>query len=264
MTSKVQKLQRASLNDPVKIEVSSKYKTVDTLVQNYLFIPEKHKETYLVYLLTQSAGNKIIIFTTTCNQSMKLALILRNLNFKAVNINGQLTQTQRLSALNKFKANERNILIATDVASRGLDIPEVDLVINYDIPQHSKDYVHRVGRTARAGKTGRAITIVTQYDVETFQKIEQLIGKKLDEYPGIDSKAALILTDSVVEATRLAALEMKSREGKKGKSVDGPDAEDDDDENNKDMKLFAKKNNFAHKKGFSGKQSFARKRPRKN
>lgn len=103
---------------------------------------------------------------------MKLALILRNLNFKAVNINGQLTQTQRLSALNKFKAGERNILIATDVASRGLDIPEVDLVINFDIPQHSKDYVHRVGRTARAGKTGRAITIVTQYDVETFQKIE--------------------------------------------------------------------------------------------
>lgn len=153
-------------------------------------------------------------------------------------------------------------MIATDVASRGLDIPEVDLVMNYDIPQHSKDYVHRVGRTARAGKTGRAITIVTQYDVETFQKIEQLIGKKLDEYPGIDSKAALILTDSVVEATRLAALEMKSREGKKGKAVDGPDAEDDDDETNKDMKLFGKKN-FAHKKGFNGKQSFARKRPRK-
>lgn len=91
MTSKVQKLQRASLNDPVKIEVSNKYKTVDTLVQNYIFIPEKHKETYLVYLLTQSTGSKMIIFTTTCNSSMKLALILRNLNFKAVNINGQLT-----------------------------------------------------------------------------------------------------------------------------------------------------------------------------
>ncbi len=92
---------------------------------------------------------------------MKLALILRNLNFKAVNINGQLTQMQRLNALNKFKSGERQILIATDVASRGLDIPLVDLVINYDVPQHSKDYVHRVGRTARAGKTGRAITIVT-------------------------------------------------------------------------------------------------------
>lgn len=108
MTSKVAKLQRASLNDPVKIEVSNKYKTVDTLVQNYIFIPEKHKETYLVYLLTQfTTGLKTIIFTTTCNQSVKLALILRNLNFKAVNINGQLTQTQRLNALNRFKSGER-------------------------------------------------------------------------------------------------------------------------------------------------------------
>ncbi len=90
-------------------------------------------------------------------------------------------------------------MIATDVASRGLDIPLVDLVINFDVPSNSKDYVHRVGRTARAGKTGRALTIVTQYDVETFQKIEQLIDKKLEEYH-VDSKAALILNESVVEA----------------------------------------------------------------
>mmetsp|Transcript_27079 Transcript_27079/g.26140 ORF Transcript_27079/g.26140 Transcript_27079/m.26140 type:complete len:215 (+) Transcript_27079:693-1337(+) len=186
MTSKVAKLQRASLNDPVKVEVSTKYRTVETLVQNYLFIPEKHKDLYLVYLLTQHSASKMIIFTTTCNQSLKLALTLRNLNFKAVNINGQLSQTQRLNALNVFKSNERNILIATDVASRGLDIPSVDLVLNYDVPSHNKDYVHRVGRTARAGKTGRAITIVTQYDVETFQKIEHLIGIKMQEVPGID------------------------------------------------------------------------------
>ena len=108
MTSKVQKLQRASLNDPIKIEVNTRYKTVDTLEQNYLFRPAKYKETYLVFLLTQFAGKKIIIFTSTCNQSLKLALMLRSLNFKAVNIHGKLTQQQRLNALNKFKANERN------------------------------------------------------------------------------------------------------------------------------------------------------------
>ena len=92
-----------------------------------------------------------------------------------MNLNGKLSQQQRLNALNRFKANDRNILIATDVASRGLDIPCVDVVINFDIPANSKDYVHRVGRTARAGKTGKAVTLVTQYDVEIFQKIETLI-----------------------------------------------------------------------------------------
>lgn len=112
-------------------------------------------------------------------------------------------------ALNKYKTGERQILIATDVASRGLDIPSVDLVINFDIPTNSKDYIHRVGRTARAGNSGRAITIVTQYDIEVLQKIESLLGKKLDEYKELDQKAALVLTDSVVEATRLANMELR-------------------------------------------------------
>ncbi len=87
------------------------------------------------------------------------------------------------------------------MASRGLDVPSVDVVINFDIPANSKDYVHRVGRTARAGKTGKAVTLVTQYDVEIFQKIETLIDQKLPEYQ-VEKKHALILYDSVTEAQR--------------------------------------------------------------
>jgi len=101
---------------------------------------------------------------------LKMTLMLRNLGFDALALSGNLTQTQRLGALNKFKSGGK-ILIATDVANRGLDIPSVDLVINSDIPANPKDYIHRVGRTARAGKQGRSITLVTQYDVENFQKI---------------------------------------------------------------------------------------------
>ena len=82
-------------------------------------------------------------------------------------------------------------MIATDVASRGLDIPHVDVVVNFDIPTHSKDYIHRVGRTARAGRSGKAITLVSQYDVELYQRIEKLIGKKLPKYETVESEVIL-------------------------------------------------------------------------
>ena len=176
MTQKVAKLQRASLVNPVKVAVNSKYTTVEKLVQNYIFIPSKYKECYLTYVLNEFSGNTVMVFCSTCNNALKLSLMLRNLGFGAVPLHGQMSQSQRLASLNNFKTSERKILIATDVASRGLDIPDVDIVINYEIPTNSKDYIHRVGRTARAGKSGRAITFVTQYDVELFQRIEELKG----------------------------------------------------------------------------------------
>ncbi|KAI8846935.1 P-loop containing nucleoside triphosphate hydrolase protein [Chytridium lagenaria] len=210
MTTKVEKLQRASLTDPVKLEVTTKYSTVATLLQYYLFFPFKHKECYLTYVLNELAGQTAIVFTLTCNSSRKLSLMLRNLGFQAVCLHGQMTQTKRLGALNKFKGGERNILIATDVASRGLDIAGVDVVINYDVPQSSKDYIHRVGRTARAGKSGKSITLVTQYDIEWYQRIEHSLQKKLDEYPlGVDKSAVLMLQERVSEAVKFAHVQMK-------------------------------------------------------
>merc|ERR1712033_53353 len=101
--------------------------------------------------------------------------MLRGLGFTAIPLNGQMSQNKRLASLNKFKSKVRTVLLVTDVASRGLDIPHVDVVVNYDIPTHSKDYIHRVGRTARAGRSGKSITFVTQYDVELYQRIERLI-----------------------------------------------------------------------------------------
>ena len=91
--------------------------------------------------------------------------------------------------------------IATDVASRGLDIPHVDVVVNFDIPTHSKDYIHRVGRTARAGRAGKAVTFVSQYDVELYQRIEQLIGKKLPKYDAEETEV-MAFQERVEEATR--------------------------------------------------------------
>ncbi|KAL3800196.1 hypothetical protein HJC23_001117 [Cyclotella cryptica] len=176
MTSKVEKLQRASLVDPVKVEVSTKFQTPKKLLQSYLFIPAKYKDCYLTYLINEHAGQSVLVFGATCNNVQRLALMLRNLGFPAICLHGQMSQPKRLGALTKFKAGGRDILICTDVASRGLDIPSVDVVINFDLPGHGKDYIHRVGRTARAGRSGKAIAMVTQYDVEVYQRLEHLVS----------------------------------------------------------------------------------------
>merc|ERR1719245_1366073 len=214
MTKKVAKLQRASLRDPVRVEVSSKYQTVDKLHQYYLFIPHKYKEIYLVHVLNEMQGNSFIVFSSTCAGTMKIALMLRGLGMSAIPLNGNMSQNKRLGSLNKFKAKSRSVLVATDVASRGLDIPHVDVVLNYDIPTHSKDYIHRVGRTARAGRSGKAITFVSQYDIELYQRIEKLMGKKLDEYP-TKSEEVMVLGERVAEAQRFAQKEIKELEEKK-------------------------------------------------
>lgn len=212
MTSKVAKLQKASLINPVKIEVSKKFQTPKTLIQQYRLMPAKWKDCYLTYILDEFRGQSTIVFVATCNNALRVALMLRCLGFSAVCLHGQLSQPKRLGALNKFKAGQRNILIATDVASRGLDIPNVDLVLNYDIPGNGKDYVHRVGRTARAGKAGRSVAFVTQYDLESYQRLEALIGQKLPEFPA-DEETVLILLQRVSEAQRLADKEFRELQG---------------------------------------------------
>ena len=113
---------------------------------------------------------------------MLICILLRKMGHRAVTVNGQMSQNKRLGSLARFKSKDANILVATDVASRGLDIPEVDVVINYDLPDNPKDYVHRVGRTARAGRAGKSLSIITQYDVEIVQKIEHLIEKELEVF----------------------------------------------------------------------------------
>lgn len=179
LTSKIDKLQRASLNHPVKVAVNSKYSTVDTLEQTLMVVPDGFKNTYLIHLMNENVGKSMIVFTRTCAHCQRVSLLARLLGFEAIPLHGQLTQTQRLGSLNKFKSGDKNILVATDVAARGLDIPSVDIVINYDIPTDSKAYIHRVGRTARAGRTGKAVSLVTQYDLDLFLKIERVIGMKM-------------------------------------------------------------------------------------
>ncbi|KGQ06382.1 ATP-dependent rRNA helicase RRP3 [Beauveria bassiana D1-5] len=210
MSSRVESLQRASLRDPVRVSVSSsKYQTVSTLLQHYVFIPHIRKDTYLIHIINEFAGKSCIVFTRTVYETQRVAILLRTLGFGAIPLHGQLSQSARLGALNKFRGGTREILVATDVAARGLDIPKVDIVLNYDIPSDSKTYIHRVGRTARAGKSGVAISLVTQYDLELFTRIEAALGKKLDEFP-TEKEEVMTFQARVEEAQRHARNEMKN------------------------------------------------------
>merc|ERR1712159_852126 len=111
-----------------------------------------------------------------------------------------MDQPKRLGALRAFKSGDAKVLVATDVAARGLDIPTVDLVLNYDIPSHGKEYVHHVGRTARAGRAGRAVAFVTQYDVELYQRLEHLLGRRLPKADVDEDRRWALLEASVTRS----------------------------------------------------------------
>ncbi|KAI4711177.1 ribosomal RNA processing protein [Alternaria sp. Ai002NY15] len=216
MSSKVESLQRAALQNPVRVSISSSsHQVVSTLLQRYIFLPFKWKDLYLIHLLNDNIGHPTIIFTRTVNETQRISILLRTLGFGAIPLHGQLGQSARLGALNKFKSKSRDILVATDVAARGLDIPAVDLVVNFDLPSDSQTYVHRVGRTARAGKSGKAVSFVTQYDLEIWLRIENALGKKIPE-EAINKDEAMMYAERVGDAQRIAVREMKDYHEQRG------------------------------------------------
>ncbi|KJH41436.1 DEAD/DEAH box helicase [Dictyocaulus viviparus] len=220
MTKKVAKLERASLRNPVRVEVSTRYQTVEKLKQHYIFIPFKYKEAYLVYILNELAGNTFIVFCATCNSAMQIAVLLRQLGMQAVPLHGQMGQDKRLGALNRFISKQRNILVCTDVASRAQKVLIFLMLIWLSITMYHLIqriiYIEQVGRTARAGRAGLAITFVTQYDVEAYQKIEAHLGKKLTEYPCVE-KDVMLLVERTQEANELAVKELKEMAERKKK-----------------------------------------------
>ncbi|KAK1117833.1 hypothetical protein K0M31_015506 [Melipona bicolor] len=172
--------------------------TVKELDQRYVLCPSDVRDSFLVETIrTFKASNKdgsIMIFTDTCKHCQVLSMTLNDVGFKNVALHAMVKQKDRLAALAQFKSNHAKILIATDVAARGLDIPTVELVINHIVPNVPKEYIHRVGRTARAGKSGMAISLITPHDIKLLHAIEGAIGTKLTEYKVNDKEIVTILT----------------------------------------------------------------------
>lgn len=211
MSDNLRSLLELSGNKSYFFEAYEGFKTVETLKQQYIHVPPEGKELHLWYLLSVMKGKKedpirsAIVFVSTCKACQYLDLLLEELGYAAVALNSHKSQAQRLLALNRFKSGQVPVLLATDVGSRGLDIQTVDLVINYDMPMSPRDYIHRVGRTARASRGGLAISFVTQKDICLLHEIEDIVGKQLEAYECSDKEVTKDIT-KVFKARRLAKM----------------------------------------------------------
>ncbi|VDL95687.1 unnamed protein product [Schistocephalus solidus] len=192
--------------------------TVDTLSQHYLITKPELKEAFLVYIvdqfLTESPHSLIIIFSNKCKWCHLLGLIMSAVGIQSAVLHSSMPQRDRITALTSFKSSHIRVLIATDLASRGLDFPTVDVVINHNVPIRPKDYVHRVGRTARAGKAGMALTLADLFEIKRLRAIQTYIGKKLQRFEVNESQVAKIIAEVTI-ARRNAERLLKAQSSKK-------------------------------------------------
>jgi len=181
ITSEVGKIAKAMMNSqPEYIEVSRGGQTTELIEQTAYPVSAQSKTVLLLDLLEREKFERVLVFTRTKRGADRLSHILEARSHKANRIHGDRSQAQREAALRGFKNGNTRVLVATDVAARGIDIDSVSHVINYDVPEVAEDYVHRIGRTGRAGQKGRAITLVTPNDELTMRTIERLTGQKVE------------------------------------------------------------------------------------
>ncbi|GAA4269722.1 DEAD/DEAH box helicase [Hyunsoonleella aestuarii] len=197
---KVEYLANTILNNPERIEVAQNSSTSKEVNQLLYYVPKRNKIELCLHLLRNTIGGSIIIFRRTKFGVDKLEKTLLKNGYKVDSIHGDKSQTARQEALNRFKNNDVNILIATDVAARGIDINELDAVVNFDLPNIPETYVHRIGRTARAGNSGEAYSFCSADEKNYVKSIQELIKLKInviEDHPySMDPKAKTIIHKS--------------------------------------------------------------------
>ena len=175
----IKKLANSFLKNPVSIEVARSNATADKVTQIIYKVDEDAKRDVVVHLIRSRELKQVLVFSNTKIGASRLARHLQQEDVKALAIHGDKSQAERMAALEAFKNGSIDVLVATDVAARGLDIAELPCVINYDLPYNAEDYVHRIGRTGRAGASGDAISLCTDKDARLLADIEKLIKRKL-------------------------------------------------------------------------------------
>ena len=204
MPKEVKRLTDSYMMDPKKIEVAPAASAAETVTQKLVMVNGgiREKQNTLEYLIKHNTVKNAIVF---CNRKRDVKSVDQLLRKKGVNaraLHGDLPQSVRTSTLNEFRESKINILVASDVAARGLDINDMSHVFNFDVPTHADDYVHRIGRTGRAGREGYAFTIATKEDSKYIKQIEKLIGNKIENIDvNYDSKNEKHLPNKIVVKT---------------------------------------------------------------
>ena len=218
MPPEIQRLVSQFLRDPERIEVAPPATAAQTITQRFLRAPSDPKDKRAVLrelIRTQKIKNAIIF----CNRKRDVAILHRSLvrhGFNAGALHGDMDQHQRTATLDSFRSGQIAILAASDVAARGLDIPEVSHVFNYDVPVHAEDYVHRIGRTGRAGREGFSATLVTSMDAKMMRAIEKMVGAPIEWLADVKADAGSEGSAGVSEADAGRGASERSRDRGRG------------------------------------------------
>jgi len=176
----IRDLSRQFLKNPAQLQVTPRNATADLVEQSAYRVPKDHKRHLLAHLIIEGNWHQVLIFTRTKHGANRLTQQLERAGINAMAIHGNKSQNARVKALQDFKDNKVTALVATEVAARGLDIKELPHVVNYELPNVPEDYVHRIGRTARAGSTGSAVSLVSPDELSYLRDIEKLLKRKID------------------------------------------------------------------------------------
>ena len=180
MPSAISRLSRSILQNPVTVRIVPLSSATDMIEQHLYFVERQKKNQLLISLLRQDLNKSVLIFSRTKRGADKIAKVLNNNRIECEAIHGNKSQVARQRVLSNFKLRRTRVIVATDIAARGIDIVNLELVINYDLPEVAETYVHRIGRTGRAGQPGTALSFYSQDEHMMVRNIQRLTGKKLN------------------------------------------------------------------------------------